>query len=222
MYRCVLFDMDGTLINSYEGIYHAYRWALKQVGLVFPGEAFVRKAIGAPLPLVFEQHCGMNREQTAKAIRCYREYYDQKGKHEASVYDGMHDCLKQLKLAGCLLGAATLKRETYAKEMLEELRLLPYFDVVRGMDKDDRLSKADLIRRCLKDANCRKEEAVLVGDSEFDAAGAQEAGVDFLAVTYGFGFQTPGALEKHKVTMTAHSACEVAARLCGETKGQSR
>ena len=152
------------------------------------------------------------------AIRCYREYYDQKGKHEAYVYDGMHACLKQLKLAGCLLGAATLKRETYAKEMLEELRLLPYFDIVRGMDKDDRLSKADLIRRCLKDANCRREEAVLGGDSELDAAGAQEAGVDFLAVTYGFGFQTPESLKKYRVDMTADAPCQIAEQLCGAAR----
>lgn len=218
MYKCVLFDMDGTLINSYEGIDRAYRWALEQVGRDFPGEAFVRKAIGAPLPLVFERQCGMDREQTAKAIRCYREYYDQKGKHEAAVYDGMHDCLKRLKLAGCLLGAATLKRETYAKEMLEELELLPYFDVVRGMDEDDRLTKAELITRCTRDAGCAKEETILVGDSEFDAAGAQEAGVDFLAVTYGFGFQTPESLKKYRVDMTADAPCQIAEQLCGAAR----
>ena len=76
MYKCIVFDMDGTLVNSYQGIESAYRRTFAELGRDFPGEAFVRRAIGAPLPQVFEKMCGMNPEETADAVRAYRAYYD--------------------------------------------------------------------------------------------------------------------------------------------------
>ena len=86
MYRCVLFDMDGTLIDSYTGIFHAYQWAVQQSGIGFPGDALVRQAIGAPLPYAFETLCGMDSDTTKQAVQQYREYYARKGWHEVSVY----------------------------------------------------------------------------------------------------------------------------------------
>ena len=74
MYNCVLFDMDGTLINSYAGIFHGYQRAFAQLGEKFPGEDLVRRAIGAPLPEVFERLCGFRPEQTRMAVRYYRQY----------------------------------------------------------------------------------------------------------------------------------------------------
>lgn len=65
MYKCILFDMDGTLVNSYAGIYHAYRYAFETLGLPFGGETFVRRAIGAPLPLVFSQFAGLQADAVA-------------------------------------------------------------------------------------------------------------------------------------------------------------
>lgn len=88
-----------------------------------------------------------------------------------------------------MLGTATLKKEDFAREILRAQELLGLFDVVCGMDGGDTRSKADLIRRCLSALNVRAEEAVLVGDSEFDAGGAAEAGIAFLPVTYGFGYR---------------------------------
>ena len=110
MYNCVLFDMDGTLINSYAGIFHGYQRAFAQLGEKFPGEDLVRRAIGAPLPEVFERLCGFRPEQTRMAVRYYRQYYDEKGKHEAFAYAGIADTLSRLKAAGYFLGTATLKR----------------------------------------------------------------------------------------------------------------
>ena len=210
MYSCVLFDMDGTLVDTYEGIFHAYRWTMEQLGLPFEGEPFVRTAIGAPLLYVFEDLCGMNRETARKAVSLYRDYYARKGRHQLRLYDGMEQALRQLKQAGCFLGTATLKKESFAKEILEELGLSPYFDAVCGMDEDDRLTKADLIRRGMEAAGANQSETVLVGDSEFDITGAREAGVDFLAVTYGFGFRGPDARKALAADMTAESPLAVA------------
>lgn len=215
MYSCVLFDMDGTLINSYEGIFNAYRYAMEKMGWEFPGNEFVSRAIGAPLPFVFERLCGKTQEESLLAVRHYREYYRQRGKHEMQAYAGMEEALIQLREAGCFLGTATLKREEFAREILEESGLLPYFDAVYGMDERDSLTKAQLIERCLQFAGGRRSETVLVGDSEFDAAGAREAGVDFLAVSYGFGFREPGSLEEHGVWQAAETPSAIPRILLG-------
>lgn len=188
MYKCIVFDMDGTLVNSYQGIERAYRRTFAELGRDFPGEAFVRRAIGAPLPQVFEKMCGMNPEETADAVRAYRAYYDKKGKYEAVVYAGMEETLRTLKAAGLSLGVATLKNKAFAEDILRQGSLFPYFDTVHGMDRDDRFTKADLIRGCMRDTGAAEKETVLVGDSPYDADGAAAAGVAFLAVTYGFGF----------------------------------
>lgn len=213
-YKCVLFDMDGTLVNSYEGIFHAYRWTMEQTGRNFGGDNFVRRAIGAPLIWVFENLCGMDRVVAEQAAACYRTYYANQGKHQVRVYDGMEETLRRLKEAGCFLGVATLKNETFAKEMLDALGILSYFDIVCGMDASDRLTKADLIRRCMQAAKSEKKETILVGDSAFDAAGAREAGIAFLAVTYGFGFQDQKQLEDCGAIMVAETAGEIADLLC--------
>ena len=87
MYRCVLFDMDGTLIDSYTGIFHAYQWAVQQSGIGFPGDALVRQAIGAPLPYAFETLCGMDSDTTKQAVQQYREYYARIGKSFSVTWD---------------------------------------------------------------------------------------------------------------------------------------
>lgn len=189
MYKCLVFDMDGTLVDSYEGIYQAYRCALNDLGREFGGETFVRRAIGAPLPLVFERMCGLSQEEIPKAVEVYRQYYQQKGKREIAAYAGMGEALQTLKAAGFFLGVATLKKETFAEDILRETGISSYFDTVHGMDRDDRLSKADLIRLCMRDMHADEKETILVGDSAYDADGARKAGVAFLAVTYGFGFR---------------------------------
>ena len=189
MFDCVLFDMEGTLIDSYPGILHSYQFAFHRLGLPFPGEAFVKTAIGAPLLSAFKREAGLEQPQAVRAVAYYREYYAVRGKREAKVYEGIPQALGDLKDAGCRIATATLKRERFAAEILEENGLMPFFDLVCGMDEGDRLSKSDLIRLCLRQLNVKKARAVLVGDSEYDEEGAREAGIPFLAVTYGFGFR---------------------------------
>lgn len=188
MYKCIVFDLDGTLIDTFEGIDKAYQWAFARLNREYPGEFFVRHAIGAPLPQVFEKRCGMSAAETAAAVQAYRTYYGKSGKYEATVYTGMEEALRTLKAANLFLGVATLKNDTFARDILRHFSLFPYFDAIHGTDGKDTLTKADLIYRCMRDIGATETETVLVGDSPYDAQGAKAAGVDFLAVTYGFGF----------------------------------
>lgn len=216
MYSCVLFDMDGTLVDSYPGIYQAYRYAFEKMGLPFGGKAFVSRAIGAPLPHVFTRLCGLSPEKATQAIGHYRQYYDQQGKHQAAPYPGVERMLRQLRSAGRYLATATLKKEEFAREMLAEQGLLPYFHDVFGADAQGNRSKADLVRLGCAAAGASPGETVLVGDSVFDAEGAQAAGVAFLAVTYGFGFSSVEEAVQHPhVTMAAKTPEEAVERLLG-------
>ena len=213
MYNCVVWDMDGTLIDSYEGIFHAYAYALEKMGMGFAGDILVRRAIGAPLLYAFEHLVGIDRDRALRAAVYYREYYAAKGKREVTVYPGIPETLDRLKQAGCFLGTATLKKEAFAREILEQTGLLPHLDAVCGMDEHDRLTKADLIRRCMQQAGADPAKTVLVGDSEFDRAGAREAGIDFLAVTYGFGFADQDSLQGMAPERIAHTPADIADRL---------
>ncbi|MGI6007371.1 MAG: HAD hydrolase-like protein [Ruminococcus sp.] len=210
MYKCVLFDMDGTLVNSFEGIYRAYRTAFEKTGRPFPGAGFVKTAIGAPLPYAFRRLAGFSEQDTNRAVFHYREYYRRKGMKEASAYEGIKDLLKNLKRKNICLGTATLKKEEFAGEMLKYLDLYPFFDVVCGADENDSITKAGLIHRAVAQTGSDPENTLLIGDTVYDAEGAWEAGVNFLAVTYGFGFKNPGELRHPGITGIADSVSEIA------------
>ena len=79
MYKCIVFDMDGTLVDSYEGIFNAYQWASERMGVEFGGATVVRQAIGSPLPYAFQQFWNMNSAQVPRAVAFYRDYYARKG-----------------------------------------------------------------------------------------------------------------------------------------------
>ena len=213
MYKCILFDMDGTLVNSYEGIYNSYEYAFKKMNIEFKGKEFVENAIGAPLILTLENLCNMKKDEILKAVEYYRNYYNEKGKSQVKAYNGIKETLEKLKNNGYLLGVATLKRENFAKEILKNLNLLSNFDIVCGMDEKDSLTKADIIKNCISELNIKKEEAILVGDSEFDLKGAKEAGVDFLALTYGFGFRDREKLNKFNIEIFAENAYEISEKI---------
>ena len=181
-------DLDGTLVNTYLGIYNSYKYAFEKMKLPFPRATFVGEAIGAPLLSVFRDRVPLSEEQAIKAVDYYREYYARKGKLEAEVYPGMKETLKKIKGKGLNIGVATLKRENFAKDMLAELGISRYFDVIYGIDDRDQLTKAELLKKCMNYLNVKEQETVLVGDSSYDFEGAKEVEMDFIAVTYGFGY----------------------------------
>lgn len=188
-YNCVLFDLDGTLANTFPGILHSYQHAAKKTGFPIPTEQIVGELIGAPLEEVFRKRFALTEVEAKESLCYYREYYASKGISEVEHYDGMEETLAELKKRGYRIGVTTLKKESFAKEMLNQMRLSQYFDIIIGMDDKDHLTKSDMIKKAMNILNASEDATVLVGDSSYDAIGAVEAKVDFIAVTYGFGFE---------------------------------
>ena len=131
-YRNVIFDLDGTLTDSGEGIKNSAKYAFEQLGLPAPEENELRKMVGPPLSVGFST-LGVPEAQIDEAVRLYRARYNEGGgKYENRVYDGIEDCLKALKAAGLRLFVGTSKPESLAKEILSDFHLAPYFDCKIG------------------------------------------------------------------------------------------
>lgn len=202
-YSYILFDLDGTLINTYRGIFNCYCYAAEQLQLPLPTDKMVNEVIGAPLAEVFRTRFALDNERIQEAISLYRKRYAAEGIYEMESYAQMTEVLEQLKTDGKILGVATLKNEIFAKKMLMATGLDQYMNVIVGMDEGDKRTKADMIMKAIKRMKGNTEETVLVGDSLYDAVGAEIAGVDFVAVTYGFGFKKAEEGRMHKAQYVA-------------------
>ncbi len=191
MWNTVLFDLDGTLTDSGEGITRSVQYALeKGFGIVVDDPEELRSFVGPPLREKFMSYAGLSREQAEEAIRLYRERYTEKGMFENSVYEGVRELLKALKQEHFTVALTSSKPEVYCRQILEHFDLLPYFDLVCGSELDGgRSEKSELIRTCLDRLGMtyRGEEAVIVGDREYDIVGAKQTGIGSVGVTYGYG-----------------------------------
>ena len=203
MYKTVIFDLDGTLLNTSEGVLNSVKYALDKMGLEQLPYDKARRFIGPPLQEGFERVAGLKGDDIDLAVSHYRKNYKENGAiFEAQVYDGIEDVLKHLKNDGRKICVATLKPEDSAKRVLEHFGLAQYFDYIGG-NKEEKSTKAGLIAEGLEATGATPDEAVLIGDSIFDLYGAQEAGIDFIAAAYGFG-PDDGFPEKECVAICNH------------------
>ena len=138
----------------------------------------------------FYRFYGLNDEQSLKAAVYHREYGSNKAVYEAKLYSGVADTLVDLSKQGYILAVATLKRQDIAERILSLYDIGGYFAHIAGMNHAETDSKSGLIKRVCAMENIVPGDAVLmVGDSQYDYEGAKEAGVDFLGVSYGYGFE---------------------------------
>lgn len=188
MKKLVLFDFDGTLADTSEGIINSHKYAHEQMLRKIPGEDVLYGVIGGPLLKTYIDKFCFNEADAVKAVKIYRDYYARQGINEACLYDGMSDLLSSLKKDGFKLGIATLKAESFAIKMADILGIKQYFDVIHGVDGDDKLTKSLIIDKCISDLHLTPDVTIMVGDSIHDYNGANESNVDFIGVSYGFGF----------------------------------
>lgn len=186
MTKNILFDLDGTLTDSGEGIINCAILALEHFGLPIPSREALRVIVGPPLDQSFIRF-GVPADRTDEAIRVYRSRYTTVGKFENYPYPGIRETLQALKAAGHQLFVATSKPEGMSVEILEKFELAQYFELICGATLDgSRSHKADVIAYLLGQVESL-ENVVMVGDTKFDVLGAKEHGIPTIGVAWGYG-----------------------------------
>lgn len=204
--KAILFDLDGTLTDSGEGIINCAQLALQHFGLPIPSREEMRVFVGPPLHETFMKF-GVPADKTDEAIRIYRSRYIPIGKFENTPYPGIRDMLSELKKAGHKLYVATSKPEAMSVEILEHFGLAEYFDRICGatMDKS-RSSKAAVIAYLLEQSG-EAGNMVMVGDTAFDVIGAKAHGIPTIGVSWGYG--EVADMEQAGAIAIAHTAEEL-------------
>ena len=187
--KYVLFDLDGTLTDSQDGILNAIEYALDYYGIEVKDRNTLRPFLGPPLADSMQKYCGLDPDKAFEAVVKFREYYNTKGLFENRLYPGIERLLQTLQEKGCRLFVATSKPEQTAQEILAHFKLDGYFDYIGGATPDEsRVKKEDVVRYVLKTAGILDgREAVMVGDRKHDVIGARRNGLESVGVLYGYG-----------------------------------
>lgn len=186
MKKAILFDLDGTLTDSGEGIINCAQYAFRQMGYPVPPREEMGVFVGPPLWDTFVQF-GIPKEQTDEAVRIFRSRYIPIGKFENTPYPGIRELLEALKAMGNILYVATSKPEATAVEILEHFNLAQYFDRICGADLDKQRNSKDAVIAYLLELTGAKAEMVMVGDTQYDVLGAAAHGIPTIGVSWGYG-----------------------------------
>ena len=185
-YKTIIFDLDGTLTESAEGIIKSAIPPFEHFGVPVPSYEDLLTFVGPPLWDSFIKY-GIREEDADEAIRIYRARYTTVGKFECQPFDGAHAMLQKLRDAGLHLYIATSKPENMALEITHRFELDTYFDLIVGASLDaSRRTKEDVIANLLTQAG-NAAEAVMIGDTEFDVLGAAQHGIPTVGVSWGYG-----------------------------------
>lgn len=187
--KAILFDLDGTLIDSSEGITRSAQYALAHYGIDEPDLKKIYFFIGPPLVYTFMEHYHFSKEKAVEAVAVYRERYHKIGIFECSLYPGVRECIEELKRQGYLIGMASSKPEESCRRILEHFGILELFDDVVGATMDGRIdTKEEVLNEVMRRwSDIPREEMCLIGDTMFDIEGANKVGVPSIAVSFGFG-----------------------------------
>ena len=190
MYKAILFDLDGTLTESGEGITKCVQYALEKLGRSESNLEKLKVFIGPPLMEQFMKYADMDEATARKAVEYYRERYSTTGIFENRPYPGVEKMLQELRRKKYLLAVASSKPEYYVKQILDYFNLKEYFDEIVGSEMNGaRTNKTEVIEETLKRLGLdhHREQVIMVGDKEHDVLGARKAGLDCVAVSYGYG-----------------------------------
>ncbi len=190
MYKAILFDLDGTLTESGEGITKSVQYALEKIGKPEEDLEKLKVFVGPPLLEQFMKYADLDRDTARQAVVYYRERYAEVGIYENQVYPGVEKMLKTLKNRGYRLAVASSKPEYFVTKVLDYFHLTDCFDQIVGSEMNGaRTSKAEVIEETLKrlGLSAHRQEAVMIGDREHDILGARACGLECVAVSYGYG-----------------------------------
>ncbi len=195
-YDVVIFDLDGTLIDSRIGIHSSIVHTLKEMGVPAVDQELLSQFIGPPLIDSFQSVCGMSEPEAERAVAVYKDYFAVEGIKGFEVYEGVPEMLWLLRASGVRMAIATTKDEVFAREIALNADFMPFLEAVIGSDREGKmLRKPELIAAALaafgiEPAATHEAESpriVMVGDHALDILGAKANRIASIAVSYGFG-----------------------------------
>ncbi|MCR4792251.1 MAG: HAD family hydrolase [Lachnospiraceae bacterium] len=208
-YEHILFDLDGTLTDSGPGIMNGFEYAMRKMGMDVPDRSSLRRFVGPPLGVSWEETLGFPPEEAQKGIAFYKEYYAEKGVYENEVYSGVRELLSELRSHGKKLYVATTKAEPMVEVVMDHFGLRDFFSGIAASNNVDRINKIDVIKYILEECGVTDtEKAVMVGDRHYDITGAQHFGLDSIGVLYGYGNREE--MEKAGATYIADTVGDIA------------
>ena len=209
----VLFDFDGTVFDTVEGITKSIQYALHKHGRDAELEE-LRCFAGPPLVDKFMEVYGVLREEAEELVTDFRERYVPIGVYESSPFPGIQELLETLRAAGKKTAIATSKPQALAELLLERAKLRDIFDVVvgsgGGVNND---AKWQIVTRAMKLCGSKPENCVLVGDTKYDVEGAKKCGIPCIGVRWGYAAE--GELEATGAAAMVETPKELAVLLCG-------
>ncbi len=187
-YSAVIFDFDGTICDTGEGILKSAKYALEAFGYNAPDYEELTCFIGPPLLITFQEKFGADAARADELVKKFRERYTNKGVFESKLYDGIKELLISLKKDNIKIGIASSKPQEYIETLLDHFGIKSYFDVICGVTfTADCESKASIIARCQKELNIAGNECIMIGDKKYDIEGAKTNLIDSVGVLWGYG-----------------------------------
>ncbi len=182
----VIFDLDGTLTDSAAGVLDSFRHALRSVGADVPTGDLVSLVVGPPMSHTMNQ-LGLG-DRATEAVATYRADYTTRGWAMNTLFEGVTELLRDLRLTGVRLAIATSKAEPTARRILEHHGIAHHFDVIAGASVDgQRSAKVDVLARALEQLAPVPNSVVMVGDRAHDVEGAAAHGIATIVVRWGYG-----------------------------------
>lgn len=188
--RAVIFDLDGTLLNTSSGIIKAVKHTIFSLGLPRLTESQLLGFVGPPVQDSFRINCNLSKEESQVVTNIYRDYYKKNTLLDAVLYDGVLALLEELSNMGYLLAIASYKREDLLGTVVNEFGLNNYMKFVIGADFGNKFTKTDIVNQVIEALGVVPANAICVGDTLYDANAAKDVGIPFVAALYGFGFKS--------------------------------
>lgn len=199
-YDWLLFDLDGTLTDPFEGITRSVEYALNAFGVEVEDRRVLAPFIGPPLVESLTERYGFTMEDAVAAVAKYREYFAVKGLYENELFEGIPELLSDCRKAGYKISMATSKPTHYARIIAEHFDIARYFDAIHGSSLDGtRITKSSVVAEAVAEEHLDPTRALMIGDRRHDVEGAGEHGIRTVGVLYGYGSR-----EEHEAAGAAY------------------
>ncbi len=199
-YDWLLFDLDGTLTDPFEGITRSVEYALNAFGIEVEDRRVLAPFIGPPLVESLTERYGFTMEDAVAAVAKYREYFAVKGLYENELFEEIPELLSDCRKAGYKISMATSKPTHYARIIAEHFDIARYFDAIHGSSLDGtRITKSSVVAEAVAEEHLDPSRALMIGDRRHDVEGAGEHGIRTVGVLYGYGSR-----EEHEAAGAAY------------------